>query len=108
MPSYGSVIALDLEPVSYDVGPIPLDDVLQFRADHMDTHRRYMRNLRRFIAELATVDVVEEREALLFERRQEIADAAYDIRRSTRQALPEESVFVVAWACWRYLGTQHR
>ena len=103
MPSRGSVIALDLEPVSYNVGPIPLDDVLQFRADHLDAHRAYMRNLRRFMAELCNTHIVEEREALLIERREEIAAAAYDLRRTTARAFRKSLgswLFGLAGGAW--------
>ena len=87
MPSRGKVITLDLEPVAFDMTPIPLDDVLQFRAEHQDAHRAYMHDLRGFMAELAEIDNSNEREALLLERRQEIAGAAREIQRSTKQAL---------------------
>ena len=87
MPSRGKVITFDLEPVvSLGMDSMPLDDILQFRDDHQDAHRTYMRNLQRFMAELAGIDIAEEREALLLERRQEIADAAHDIRSSTTRA----------------------
>ena len=87
MPSHDKVIKLDLEPVTFDLASIPLDDVLQFRAEHQDAHRAYMRDLRGFMAELAEIDNSSEREAVLLERRQEIADAAHDIQRSTQRAL---------------------
>ena len=87
MPSRESVIAFDLEPVSFDMDSVPLDELLQFRVEHRAAHRAYMRDLRGFMAELADVSHPEEREALLLERRQEIADAAHDLQRSTRSAL---------------------
>ncbi len=87
MPSRDRLIALDLEPVSFDLDSVPLDDLLQFRAEHRDAHRAYMRDLRGFMSELAEVHPLEEREALLLERRQELADAAHDLQRSTRRAL---------------------
>ena len=87
MPSRGSVIAFDLEPVSFNMDLVPLDDLLQFRAEHQDSHRAYMRDLRGYMAELADISLPQEREALLLQRRQEIADAAYDLRRTTRKAL---------------------
>ena len=90
MPSRGKVIKLDLEPVTFDLASIPLDDVLQFRAEHRDAHRAYMRDLRGFIAELANIENPDQREGALLERRQEIADAARDIQRSTRQALGKD------------------
>ena len=90
MPSRDKVIQLDLEPVSFDLDTIPLDDVLEFRAEHQDAHRAYMRDLQRFMGELASIHNVDERENVLLERRQEIADAAHDIQRSTRRALGKD------------------
>ena len=95
MPSRANVVQLDLEPVTFDLSSIPLDDVLQFRAEHQDTHRSYMRDLRRFMIELAGVDEPGEREMLLLERRQEIADAAHDIQRMTRRTLHKN---LAAWS----------
>ncbi len=87
MPSYGKVISFDLEPVTLNMSSIPLDDVLQFRTEHQTAYRTYIRDLRRFVAELAGIKNPEEQELLLLERRQEIADAAHDIRRSTTRSL---------------------
>ena len=56
MPSRDKVIKLDLEPVSFDLAAIPLDDVLEFRTEHGNAHRAYMRDLRNFMAELAEID----------------------------------------------------
>ena len=70
MPSRGRMIALDLEPVSLNLGSIPLDDVLQFRAERREAHRAYMRDLQRFIAELAAIHEPKQRTALLLERRE--------------------------------------
>ena len=80
MPSQGKVIALDLEPVSLNLNTVPLDDILQYRSEHQDTHKSYMLNLRRFMMELANIENHEEREVLLLERRQEIIEAAQKIR----------------------------
>ena len=90
MPSRENVIKLDLEPVTFDLETIPLDDVLQFRTEHKDAHRTYMRNLRGFMAELAELEDTKEREARLLERGQEIADAAHEIQRSTRRELGKD------------------
>ena len=51
---------------------MPLDEVLQFRAEHQDAHRAYMHDLQRFMVELASIDNAEERETLLLERREEM------------------------------------
>ena len=87
MPTYDKVIKLDLEPVTFDLTPVPLDDVLQFRTEHQNAYRAYMRDLQGFMCELANIDDPDEREIVLLERRQEIADTAHDIQRSTRKAL---------------------
>ena len=91
MPSQNKVIALDLEPVSLMLDTVPLDEILQYRSEHQDAHRTYMRNLHLFMIELASIDDPEEREALLLERRQEIADAAHDIRRSALREFRKNS-----------------
>ena len=104
MPSCNKVITLDLEPVSLNMDSVPLDELLQFRTEHQDVHKAYMRNLQRFMAELASIDLLEDREASLLERRQEIADAAHDMRRFTlrtfRKNLPSWSLGLAggAWS----------
>ena len=87
MPSRQSVVQLDLEPVTFDLSSIPLDDVLQFRKEYQNSYKAYMRDLRGFMTELADIDQPEDRESALLIRRQEIADMAHDIQRSTRRAL---------------------
>lgn len=81
MPSYGRFVKLDLEEVSSDLSSVPLDDVLDFRREHRDLHRAYMRDLVGFLVQLASIDSFEDREHALRERRKEIIDAAADIRR---------------------------
>ena len=87
MPARERVVAFDLEPVSFNMDSVPLDELLQFRTEHQVAHRAYMRDLRGFMAELAEIDSPIEREILLLQRRQEIADAAHELQRSTRKAL---------------------
>jgi len=87
MPSAGRVINLDLNQVSFDLDPVPLDELLEFRLEHGDSHKAYMRSLRGFMSELAEVDDVGDRERVLRERLQEIDDAAHDLRRVTRRSL---------------------
>ena len=105
MPSRGRVITLDLESASLNMASVPLDDVLQFRDEHKVHYQLYMSNLRKYLAELASIDNAEEREALLVERSQEIADLAHDIRRTTKKwigkNLPSLSIGLVGSA-WIY------
>ncbi len=87
MPSGANLIGLDLESVSFDLDPVPLDEVLHFRSEHQAAHRTYMRNLRKIMLELSHIDIPEEREVILVERRQELADAANDLQRRARNTL---------------------
>lgn len=86
MPSGGHVVALDLEPVSLDLEIVPLPDVLAFRAEHLEQHRRYRRDLMRFLAELASIADLHDRERAIVDRREEVADEARTIQRETRRA----------------------
>ena len=87
LPSAQNVVSLDLEPVAFDLDPVPLDDVLDFRDEHGTAHKTYMRDLRRFLAELCAVSDEGERAKLLLDRRQELADNAHDLQRASRAAL---------------------
>lgn len=86
-PSTSRVIQLDLERVAFDLESVPLDDVLQFRKEHKDTHRDYMREVRGFMVELAMVEDPEQRELMLRERRQQIRDAAHDLQLLSSRAM---------------------
>ena len=87
MPSRDNVIAFDLEPVSLNLESVPIDELLQFRVGHQAAHKAYMRDLTRFMAELADIGEPKERELLFLERRQEIADTAHELQRNTRMTL---------------------
>ena len=107
MPSADTVIALDLEAVSFDLTPIPLDEILEFREANRDGHRAYMRDLHRFMVELAAIDDANDREQLLIERRQEIADAAHELQRATRRSLGKNLASFslgLTGAAWTFRG----
>ena len=87
MPSRDGVITLDLEPVSLNLDSVPLDELLAFRSEHQAAHRAYMRDLRGFMAELAEIDLPEDRKALLVERQKEIAEMAHELQSSTSRVL---------------------
>ena len=95
MPSYDSVVKLDLEPASLDLSLIPLDDVLQLRDEHRDSHREYMRSIRGFMVELGRIKDPHQREAALLRRRQEIADLARENRRLMRRSLGKS---IASWS----------
>ena len=87
MPSCEGVVKLDLEPVTLDLSTVPLEEVLQLREDYREAHKAYMRSLRGFLVELGRIGDPAEREAVLLERSQEIADLAHDNRRSVARTV---------------------
>ena len=87
MPSRSNVIAFDLEPVGLNLDLVPIDELLQFRAEHQAAHKAYMRDLRGFMSELSDINEPEEREIELSRRRQDISAAARELQRNTRTAI---------------------
>lgn len=85
-PSAGRVVTLDCEPVGLNMGPVPLDELLEFRAEHLPEYKAYMTSLRGFMAEIGDVPAPD-RDALLLTRRDEIADSARALQRSGRSQL---------------------
>jgi hypothetical protein len=77
----GHVVTFDLEQVTLDLSPIPLDEVLDFRSQHGTEYRAYARNLRQFVRDLAALD-------------QDGRDQAFSDRRNPSRTLPTS---YVAW-----------
>lgn len=86
LPSAGHVVTLDLEAVTLNLEDVSLDDVLEFRESHSSQHKAYLRDLLRFTSQIALTDDAAERERLLLDRRDELAEAAHNLRRLARQA----------------------
>jgi hypothetical protein len=85
-PGPGQVVSFDLELVGPNLEPVPLDEVLAFRAEHGSEFRAYARGLRRTVRDLATVPR-EEHQALLDDRREEIREQAEALRRGPLRTL---------------------
>lgn len=83
MPSAGDVVGLDTETVGLDLSDVPLDAVLEFRGLHGSDYRAYVRSVREFVRHLSLLGV-EDREAALVDRREELADMASVLRRHSR------------------------
>jgi hypothetical protein len=82
-PSTGEVLAFDLEQVTLDLSLASLEEVLEFRSRHGKEYRSYMQDLRRFMSEVSRSDEAE-RWATWERRRNEIADAADELRHLAR------------------------
>ncbi len=103
--STGRVVAFDLNTVGVDVGAIPLDEVLAFRREHLEQHRKYLRSVRLFVHELSTMPP--EVQALAFqERQEELKSGAYDLLKLSRQAWKQPASFALTMvgAGWTVLN----
>ncbi|KOV13100.1 hypothetical protein ADK60_30785 [Streptomyces sp. XY431] len=74
----------DLEDVGVDLSSVPLDEILDFRREHGDDYKTYARELRAFVRELEGTSHPAERERLLLDRSESLADRASALRRARR------------------------
>ncbi len=96
-PSAGRVIEFDLNAVSVDLGPFPIDEVLDFRKQNLESHRRYSLSVRKFAMELSRMSDDEQKEA--FDLRQaELDDLANDLRKRARKAWKKPASFALTLA----------
>ncbi|HXG26527.1 MAG TPA: hypothetical protein VNL94_06720 [Candidatus Binatia bacterium] len=84
-PSAGHVVTLDLEAVGVDLSTVPLDEVIGFRDQHAAEFRAYARKLRELVAALSPLDQAD-RDRLLADRREEMADEAHSLRKTAMRA----------------------
>ncbi len=106
LPSAGHVVALDLETVTVNLATVPLDEVLGFRAEHGRSYREYARDLRHLLIELGPLSE-QDRERLLLDRQEKLADQAADLRRAARRAWRQPfAIFSLgaAGAVWETVG----
>jgi hypothetical protein len=83
LPATGHVVTFDLEQVTIDLSPVPLDEVLDFRSQHGTKYRAYARNLRQFVRDFAALDQ-DGRDQAFSDRRESLADTADQLRRLAR------------------------
>ena len=90
-PSVGDILSFDLGVVGVDLGPVPINEVLDFRRENYTAHRDYRQSILQFSHELSLLET-EDREAA-WERRQDELDAkARELRR-------------INWKAWKKRGT---
>jgi hypothetical protein len=82
-PSSGHVVEFDLQQVTLDLSRFELSEVLQFRDEHGAEYRRYTRDLREFAIAVSQVEG-EQRKRLMQDRHDALADAADELRRTSR------------------------
>jgi hypothetical protein len=90
MPTRGHVVSLDLQVVSVNLGRVPLDEVLQFRSENHEAHRRYMTDLRTFAESLSLLNEADSQRALR-DRREDLEEQARALHRLSWQAWKSRS-----------------
>lgn len=96
-PSKGTIFTFDMLTVGVDLGPFPIDEVLDFRKENQRLYRTYSRDVRRFALELSELDLGERAEA--FEQRQEeLEEIAAELRKVSRQAWKKPASFAMSLA----------
>lgn len=96
-PSAGHVVAFDLNTVSVDLSQVPIDEVLDFRREHLKEHRAYARNVRQFVRELSLLPESDRQRA--FEDRQaELDELAQQLRSVARKAWRKPASFAMSMA----------
>jgi hypothetical protein len=96
-PSEGSVIEFDLNAVTVELGSVPFDEVLDFRTQNLEAHKRYMLSVRKFAMELSRMPA-DEREVTFQLRQIELNDLAAGLRSRGRQAWKKPSSFALSLA----------
>jgi hypothetical protein len=81
-----TVVEMDLDFVGPDLDPVPLDEVLDFRAAHGPEFRAYARRMRSVVREMESVDP-DERRVILSDRLEELREAGETLRRGPLKAL---------------------
>lgn len=94
-PSMGEIVAFDLDTVGVDLGPVPMDEVLSFRAENFEAHRNYCLSARKFSQELSRMP--EHERAAAFEIRQrKLNELAGDLRKRARKAWKKPASFALS------------
>lgn len=68
-----------------NLGPVPIDEVLDFRKQNLAAHKLYSASVRKFANELSHMDA-REREDSFALRQAELDDMASDLRKRSRKA----------------------
>jgi len=100
-PSSGHVVSLDLRTVGVDLSHAPIDEVLDFRREHLALHRKYAQEVRRFVRDLGLLPPAE-RQQELADRQRDLSELEETLRRVTKQTWKRPAGFAlgIAGAVW--------
>ena len=78
-PAIGDIVSFDMAEIGINLGPIPIDEILDFRKDNYCQHRDYIQSVRDFTRELSRIPS-DEREVKFEQRQEELADKSSALR----------------------------
>lgn len=96
-PTKGNVVEFDLKVVSVDLGAVPIDEVLDFREQNLESHKRYMQSVRKFALELSRMSE-EERKVTYEIRQDELNDLANELCKRARNLWRRPASFALSLA----------
>ena len=82
-PAVGDIVSFDMAKVGVDFGPVPVDELLDFRKQHYHQHRDYILSVRQFARDLSLMSP-DERKARFEQRQEELKALSDDLRRIYR------------------------
>jgi hypothetical protein len=93
--STGAVVSFDLEEVGVNLESVPIDEVLSYRKENLETHSAYRRMVRKFVRELSLFPEEERKEALR-DRKEEIKAHANDLKKVAEKAWRRPATWTLA------------
>jgi hypothetical protein len=102
-PTVGDIVSFDMAKVGVDLGPVPMDEVLDFRQQNYCQHRDYILSVRTFARELSHMPS-DERAAKFEQRREELEDLCRTLQNIYRGSWKKQLTFKIglAGAAWAY------
>ncbi|MDE0469239.1 MAG: hypothetical protein OYL97_19475 [Candidatus Poribacteria bacterium] len=102
-PSVGDVVSFDMTKVGVDLGPVPIDEVLDFRQQNYRQHRDYIQSVRDFTRELSRTPF-DEREVKFKQRQEEVEERSSTLRKTYQGSWKKPITFGISLtgAVWAY------
>ena len=91
-PSVGDVVSFDIDKVGVNLGPIPIDEILDFRNQHYRQHRDYIQSIRDFARELSYIPS-DERKVKFEQRQEQLEDLSSGLRKVYSGSWKKEITF---------------
>ena len=102
-PSVGDVVSFDMTKVGVDLGPVLIDEVLDFRQQNYCQHRDYIQSVRDFARELSRMPF-DEREVKFKQRQEELEERSSTLRKIYQGSWKKPITFGISLtgAVWAY------